>query len=285
MRISYAAVPRKFRVAAALLGVAAVAGGVVAVATSNGGTANAAAAAVPTVVCPSVADKLPAIPAASQAEVTRNLNLLNTQITEADQRLVNTVGQGGPNFINNAILGPLKDKRKSTIDRIATSIGRHAAKPTGLDALAACTLSTGGGGASGGAAGSGGSSSGGASAGGSSGAGATTSAPATTSAGSAAGAQTVNCPAVENHLPAIPAAAQSGVTAELNNLAKEITEANNRLVTSRGQGGPNFVNNAILGPLKAKRIAVLDRIAIDIGRVTGTKPTGLDALAPCTLNQ
>jgi hypothetical protein len=273
MRISYAAVPRKFRVAAVLLGVAAVAGGVVAVA-SHGGTANAADA-VPTVVCPAVQDKLPAIPAAAQAEVTRNLTLLNTQITEANQRLVSTQGQGGPNFVNNAILGPLKDKRVSTIDRIATAIGRHAAKPTGLDALAPCALSTGGG-----AAGSGGSSPGAGSSGG-----AATSTAATSTAAAPAGVPTVNCPSVQDKLPAIPAAAQAGVTAELANLAKEITEADNRLVTSQGQGGPNFINNAILGPLKDKRIAVLDRIAIDISRVTKARPAGLDALAPCTLNK
>ncbi|MFI9384622.1 hypothetical protein [Kutzneria sp. NPDC052558] len=254
MRISYAAVPRKFRVAAVILGIAAVGTGVVAVAAHDG-TANAAAAA-PTVVCPSVSDKLPAVPAAAQAEVTRNLTLLATQITEANNRLASTQGQGGPNFANNAILGPLKDKRVSTIDRIAIAIGRHAAKPTGLDALAPCTLSTGGSPSS------------------------TTSSATTTSA---AGVPTVNCPSVQDKLPAVPAAAQAGVTAELANLAKEIAEANNRLVTSQGQGGPNFVANAILGPLKDKRVAVLDRIAIDIGRVTGAKPTGLDALAPCTL--
>ena len=263
MRISYAAVPRKFRVAAVLLGATAVLGGAVVVAT-HGGTANAAAAAS-SVVCPSVQDKLPAVPAAAQAEVTRNLTLLDTQIAEANKRLVSTQGQGGPNFVNNAILGPLKDKRVSTIDRIAISIGRHAAKPTGLDALAPCSLGNG--------------------------------APApvttgqtspgktTTVAGQAARVPTVNCPAVADKLPAVPAAAQAGVTAELANLAKEITEANNRLVTSQGQGGPNFINNAILGPLKDKRVAVLDRIAIDIGRVAGSKPAGLAALAPCTLNQ
>ncbi|MEU0004921.1 hypothetical protein ABZ079_11635 [Streptomyces sp. NPDC006314] len=41
---------------------------------------------------------------------------------------------------NNAILGPLEDKRASTIDRIAIAIGRTSAKPTGLGSLAACTL-------------------------------------------------------------------------------------------------------------------------------------------------
>jgi hypothetical protein len=42
--------------------------------------------------------------------------------------------------VQNAILGPLKDKRVSTIDRIAISIGRKGTKPQGLQALAACTL-------------------------------------------------------------------------------------------------------------------------------------------------
>lgn len=51
-----------------------------------------------------------------------------------------TAGQGGPHFVSNAILGPLKDKRASTIDRIALAIGRTTTKPTGLDSLAACTL-------------------------------------------------------------------------------------------------------------------------------------------------
>ncbi|MGW0580698.1 hypothetical protein ACWD25_33195, partial [Streptomyces sp. NPDC002920] len=59
---------------------------------------------------------------------------------EANQRLIDTVGQGGANFVQNAILGPLADKRTSTIDRIAISIGRAGTKPTGLEALAACTL-------------------------------------------------------------------------------------------------------------------------------------------------
>ncbi len=82
----------------------------------------------------------PAVPASAQAEVTRNLALLDQQITEANKRLVDTVGQGGPNFVQNAILGPLEDKRIATVNRIATAIGRTADRPAGLDSLAACTL-------------------------------------------------------------------------------------------------------------------------------------------------
>jgi hypothetical protein len=101
---------------------------------------NAESSAVPTVNCPTVTDKLPAIPASAMGEVRRNLTLLQTQISEANNRLVTTVGQGGPNFIQNAILNPLQGKRSSTIDRIAIAIGRTAQRPTGLDALAACSL-------------------------------------------------------------------------------------------------------------------------------------------------
>ena len=93
-----------------------------------------------TITCPTVADKLPAVPAAAAAEVQQNLDLLDKQIAEANNRLATSVGQGGPAFVQNAILGPLADKRRSTIDRIAIAIGRHAARPTGLDALATCAL-------------------------------------------------------------------------------------------------------------------------------------------------
>jgi hypothetical protein len=93
-----------------------------------------------TISCPDVKGKLPAVPQPAQAEVDRNLQLLDRQTAEANQRLVETGGQGGPNFVQNAILGPLTDKRKATIDRIAIAIGRSAARPAGLDALAACNL-------------------------------------------------------------------------------------------------------------------------------------------------
>jgi hypothetical protein len=98
------------------------------------------AAKAPQVDCPDVASQLPDIPDSAQAEVERNLDLLDTQIDEANKRLVDTQGQGGANFVQNAILGPLKDKRAATIDRMAIAIGRTAQKPQGLDKFAACKL-------------------------------------------------------------------------------------------------------------------------------------------------
>jgi hypothetical protein len=96
--------------------------------------------AAPTIACPSVQDRLPDVPAAARTEVDQNLRLLQTQIDEANARLANSVGQGGPNFINNAILGPLASKRVATLDRIAIAIGRSAPRPRGLEELANCEL-------------------------------------------------------------------------------------------------------------------------------------------------
>ena len=117
----------------------AVAGGAALVVGIGLGVA-AADETVPTVNCPQVTIGV-AVPAQQRTDVQRNLELLNTQINEANTRLRSTVGQGGPNFIQNAILGPLKDKRFATINRIETAIGRNAAKPDlNAEGLSACTL-------------------------------------------------------------------------------------------------------------------------------------------------
>ncbi|MGW2684357.1 hypothetical protein ACWC6I_14545 [Streptomyces sp. NPDC001414] len=243
------------------------------------GARTLAAAASGTITCPDVASRLPAVPASARAEVDRNLTLLRTQIQEANQRLADTAGQGGPNFVNNAILGPLKDKRVATVNRIATAIGRTAARPAGLDALAPCALDAGGTGTD----------TGGGTATGTSSAAPSTAATAAATAQPAggtvgAGVGAVSCPDVAPRLPAVPASAQAEVDRNLTLLRTQIQEANQRLADTAGQGGPNFVQNAVLGPLADKRKSTIDRIAIAIGR-TSAKPEGLDSLAACTLTQ
>ena len=96
---------------------------------------------------------------------------------------------------------------------------------------------------------------------------------------------TVSCPDVEHHLPAVPAAARSEVTANLAELRQQIDDADDRLadLDANPVDDPNFVQNTILGPLKDRRVATLDRITIAIGR-SGTAPSNLAARAPCTLN-
>jgi hypothetical protein len=97
-----------------------------------------------TVSCPDVASKLPKVPDQAKAEVDRNLALLKTQIDEANTRLAKNENPRDANFNQNAIVGPLKDKRVATIDRMAIAIGRVAARPQGLEKLAPCVLAGGG---------------------------------------------------------------------------------------------------------------------------------------------
>ncbi|WP_031103989.1 hypothetical protein [Streptomyces sp. NRRL S-146] len=264
--------------AAVALSGTVIAGFALAGETPDSGAENARTLAGPgTISCPDVTGQLPAVPASAKAEVDSNLAQLNTQIQEANKRLVDTVGQGGPNFVQNAILGPLEDKRVAALNRIETAIGRAAEKPEGLEAFAACQLNAGGGAgageAAGGEAGAGAEAGGGAQEGGA-------------GAGEAgnAGAGTISCPDVASQLPAIPASAQAEVDRNLTLLDTQVAEANKRLVDTVGQGGPNFVQNAILGPLEDKRISTVNRIATAIGR-TAEKPAGLDSLAACTLTK
>ncbi|MGC2998841.1 hypothetical protein ACPF8X_10855 [Streptomyces sp. G35A] len=128
--------------AAVALSGAVIAGSALAGESSgDGGDRNARTLAGPgTISCPDVASRLPRIPASARAEVDRNLAQLDTQIQEADRRLADTAGQGGPDLVRNTVLGPLEDKRVAAINRIATAIGRTAERPAGLDSLAACTL-------------------------------------------------------------------------------------------------------------------------------------------------
>ncbi|WP_394618231.1 hypothetical protein JNUCC0626_03750 [Lentzea sp. JNUCC 0626] len=220
-----------------------------AVAFAGGETASGA------IVCPQPV--VPAVPAAAQAEVQRELAGLDRQIVEANERLRTSAGEGGPNFVQNAILGPLASKRVAALNRIETAIGRVAEKPEGLERFATCGL----------------------------GQAPAVSAPPVTSRPASTSTPVAARGVIECPLPVlqnVPAAARAEVDRELANLGKQLAEANERLRTSAGQGGPNFVQNAILGPLASKRTAALDRIAIAIGRVEA-RPQGLERFATCSL--
>ncbi|MGW7282993.1 DUF1996 domain-containing protein [Streptomyces sp. NPDC054844] len=94
---------------------------------------------------------------------------------------------------------------------------------------------------------------------------------------------TIQCPDVGQNLRDVPKGARAGVDQELAKLDKQITEAYARLASTRRDqaGDAGFVQNAILGPLKSKRTAALDRIGINIRRVGGSAPDGLDRFAEC----
>ncbi|WSQ08559.1 DUF1996 domain-containing protein [Streptomyces sp. NBC_01231] len=102
----------------------------------------------------------------------------------------------------------------------------------------------------------------------------------------AAGAQvaTIACPDVGQKLTDVPDSARAGVDKELANLDEQITEAYSRLASTRQaqSGDSSFVQNSIVGPLKEKRTATIDRIRINIERVGGNAGSGLSELSACT---
>ncbi|WP_210590419.1 DUF1996 domain-containing protein [Streptomyces sp. GESEQ-35] len=100
----------------------------------------------------------------------------------------------------------------------------------------------------------------------------------------AAGAATIDCPDVGTRLQQVPDQARAEVDRELALLDQQVADAYQRLQSSTQavRQDSNFANNAIMSPLKEKRTATIDRIAIAIGR-TADRPQGLESLAACTL--
>ncbi|MEV6807677.1 DUF1996 domain-containing protein [Streptomyces sp. NPDC051132] len=95
---------------------------------------------------------------------------------------------------------------------------------------------------------------------------------------------TLSCPDVGQRLTDVPDAARRGVAVELAALDRQITEAYARLASTRDAQAkdPGFVQNAIVGPLKEKRGATIDRIRIDVQRAGGSFDAALSGLAACT---
>ncbi|CAM5744958.1 hypothetical protein SAFG77S_08852 [Streptomyces afghaniensis] len=95
---------------------------------------------------------------------------------------------------------------------------------------------------------------------------------------------TIDCPDVGSKLTSVPEQARGEVDKELALLDEQIAKAYQRLSESAQQvrQDSGFADSAIMNPLKDKRAATLERIAIAIDRV-GDRPEGLDALAACTV--
>ncbi|WP_328938732.1 DUF1996 domain-containing protein [Streptomyces tauricus] len=99
----------------------------------------------------------------------------------------------------------------------------------------------------------------------------------------AASVATIKCPDVGQKLTSVPKGARAGVDKELAKLDQQVTEAYKRLADTRQAqaGDPGYVNNAILSPLKSKRVATLDRISNNIKRAGGKGPRGWGKFAGC----
>ncbi|MFL4950881.1 DUF1996 domain-containing protein [Streptomyces sp. MMS24-I31] len=95
---------------------------------------------------------------------------------------------------------------------------------------------------------------------------------------------TISCPDIGQKLTSVPRQARTEVDGELGNLDRQITDAYQRLMTTRDAQArdASFVQNSILQPLKDRRKAIIDRIKLEINRVGGSAPGSLDTLASCT---
>ncbi|MEU5785233.1 DUF1996 domain-containing protein [Micromonospora lupini] len=214
----------------------------------------------PMVVCPSVGKRLRAVPTRARDTVDRLLAELDRQQAAANQRMTATRGRIDAAF-NREVIDSLRARRAAMIKEISTTITAAGGNQPGLVSLVDCDISYDDMHAR---------------------------MPGSAHRASAEAARAANpriqCPAVRDRLPGVPDQALAEVNRALDDLDRQVSEANERLVTSRGQGGPAFVDNAILGPLRAKRAAVLDRITIAIGR-QAPRPQGLETLAACTLDK
>ncbi|MFF5896308.1 DUF1996 domain-containing protein [Streptomyces argenteolus] len=96
---------------------------------------------------------------------------------------------------------------------------------------------------------------------------------------------TIDCPDAGIALPGIPEGARPEVDRELAAMDTQITEAYRQFADRREQiaRDPALAGNAVLGPLKDKRAASLDRIGIAVERASGERPRGLDGLAGCSM--
>ncbi|MGK9458851.1 DUF1996 domain-containing protein [Streptomyces sp. G6] len=94
---------------------------------------------------------------------------------------------------------------------------------------------------------------------------------------------TIDCPDIGQELSDVPDRARGEVDGELATMDSQITEAYKRLATTRRAqaGDPRFVENTILGPLKDRRKAIIDRIQLEINRAGGRADDDLDRLAGC----
>ncbi|WP_053912570.1 DUF1996 domain-containing protein [Streptomyces sp. SCSIO 75703] len=99
------------------------------------------AAQVATINCPDVGQRLSDVPDRARGEVDGELATMDSQITDAYQQLATTrrAQEGDPKYVQNTILGPLKDRRKVIIDRIKLEIDRAGGRAdNSLDELAGC---------------------------------------------------------------------------------------------------------------------------------------------------
>ncbi|MDT0318269.1 DUF1996 domain-containing protein [Streptomyces sp. DSM 44918] len=212
-----------------------------------------------TIQCPDVGQNMEELPDDARTDVGQLLADLDQQVADAYGQIPTNeaeVAEAEP-ADSRQVLDELESQREETIEGIVQATGVDGGQAERLRRMSPCQVMPP--------------------------ANPVDTAPPPADGGSGGGGGSVECPEVQ--VSDVPAAAQAEVDRELANLQRQIEEANARLVSSAGEGGPNFVDNAILGPLQGKRTAALDRIRIAIERQGGTAPAGLQDLAACEVGE
>ncbi|WP_405661717.1 DUF1996 domain-containing protein [Streptomyces sp. NBC_01166] len=96
---------------------------------------------------------------------------------------------------------------------------------------------------------------------------------------------TIDCPDAGIALPDVPDGARPEVDRELAAMDTQITDAYREFADRRERiaRDPALAGNAVLGPLRSRRAASLERIRIAVERARGEQPQGLEGLAGCSL--
>lgn len=90
-----------------------------------------------TISCPDVGTQLSDVPDGAREDVDRKLAELDTQITAAYEKFA----QAQDTEQAEAVLGPLEDQRRPTIEGIGSSIDQAGGRPPqGIDGMAPCTM-------------------------------------------------------------------------------------------------------------------------------------------------
>ncbi|MFE3637742.1 DUF1996 domain-containing protein [Streptomyces sp. NPDC059168] len=99
-----------------------------------------------------------------------------------------------------------------------------------------------------------------------------------------AGMATIDCPDVGSRLTSVPDGARAEVDRELAQLDQQTATAYRQLQAAAQEIGkdPSAADGSIMNPLKEKRAATIERVAVAIDRV-GDRPEGLESLAACAL--
>ncbi|MFF3763712.1 DUF1996 domain-containing protein [Streptomyces sp. NPDC001922] len=126
----------------------ALGGGGIFLVTSNasaGSGANAAPSAqaaqrLATIDCPDVAERLSQVPERARPVVDAQLAQLDTQVANAYKRWASWGAKAGQQKVDDSVLRPLTDQRRTTMDRIVAEVDRVGKRPDWLNSMVKCTV-------------------------------------------------------------------------------------------------------------------------------------------------